>query len=119
MRIPEFGKYAVVVHYYQSKHQPFKARATVTANRAYQGYAEFKYCPNLSGCRVALKNNDATNLFDIERLTATLQMEIPGGSSVWIVSMIPLGRNQLLWLCCLHIQKYKWWSTVWEDRDTS
>lgn len=86
MRVPEFGKYAIVIHYYQSKHASFSAPVTVTANRIYRGAAEFKYCPDLSGCRVALRNNDGTYLFDINRLDVTLQMDVPSGSSAWIVS---------------------------------
>lgn len=90
MRVPEFGKYAMVIHYYQSKHASFNAPVTITASRIYRGVAEFKYCPNLSGCHVAVRNNDGTYLFDIERLGVTLQMEIPGGASAWIVSIASL-----------------------------
>ena len=85
------GNYHVIVHYYQPYHPTFQLRVgTMSATRsgmsAIVGTLDLAYCPNLNGCRQAVKRSQRSNVFVLEEGTSQLRLEITGEQTAWIVS---------------------------------
>ena len=85
----EAGRYKVIVHYHQPNHVSFDSVVGVyagTGSSSLPGQINFAYCPNLNGCRQAVKLSGTSN-YIFERGDARLEFNIPEGKDTWIVSV--------------------------------
>jgi laminin, alpha 3/5 len=66
-KVPEPGRYVVLVKFYQPDHPKFKVHYKLDTNRAnYDGKLAVAHCPTNSGCRAVIKQENGQNWFDIE-----------------------------------------------------
>ena len=78
--VPEPGSYAFILHYSQPKNPSFELEALIQDGQFYSGIAPVKYCPNIVGCRVAIRQRESegnSNLFFIQK-NFMITLKTPG-----------------------------------------
>ena len=91
------GRYHVVIHYYQPNHPTFESRTGMYSGggSGLPGRVLLESCPNLNGCRAAVKNY-ADQPYVFEAGKARFRVDIPKGKDAWIVSGTVVFHFQLL-----------------------
>ena len=83
------GRYKVIVHYYQPSYGRYFGRIIVQSGRSTALSLQFKFCPNVGGCR-ALARDKITgfsrSLYVYDDVDMTIS--IPAPNELWIVSSL-------------------------------
>ena len=83
------GRYLIVAHYYQPKYRSFTPRAGVYSGTSggLPGSIEFRYCPNLNGCRSPIQRRaNEVSYYAFEEGDARIRFDLLEGQEAWIVS---------------------------------
>ncbi|XP_028831523.1 laminin subunit alpha-3-like [Denticeps clupeoides] len=75
-RVPEPGRYVVVMHSRQPEHTEVPVEVQLDAGRTWTGFANATFCPAVSGCRNLMVTDRRISL-DLTQREVTLSLRIP------------------------------------------
>nr|XP_033789765.1 laminin subunit alpha-3 [Geotrypetes seraphini] len=80
-RVPSFGSYVFVIHFYQTEHPMFPVSVLVDGGQPWTGVFNASFCPHVFGCRnpVVADNRIALDLSDLQ---ISVTVRIPHGKSL-------------------------------------
>lgn len=77
-KVPNPGRYSILVKFYQPNHAAFNILYKIDADKlSYDGKVDVRNCPSISGCRELILQNNGAKSFELEEnVTITFTVQI-------------------------------------------
>ncbi|XP_048219198.1 laminin subunit alpha-3 isoform X2 [Perognathus longimembris pacificus] len=85
--VPHLGRYACIIHFYQTMHPTFPAQVFVDGGQPWSGSFLASFCPHVLGCRDQVINEGQVE-FDVSEPEVAVTVKVPEGKSLVLVRVL-------------------------------